>query len=63
MKKTNHTLPSYVWMGGVKALASWPEVPEGETLAAFLRLFGMPDLPPPLPRATALSSSGCALRR
>ena len=53
MKKANHTLPWYVWMGGVKALASGPEVPEGETLAAFLRLFGMPDLHPP-PRGQRL---------
>ena len=38
-RKTNLTLPSYVWVGG--ETAKWPKVPEGETVAAFLCLFGM----------------------
>ena len=46
-RKTNVTLPSYVWVGGGEPLATWPNVPEGETVAAFLCLFGMSDPPPP----------------
>ena len=44
-RKTNLTLPSYVRVGG--ETAKWPNVPEGETIAAFLCLFGTSDLPPP----------------
>ena len=44
-RKTNFTGPSYVWVGG--EMAKWPNVPEGETVAAFLCLFGMSDPPPP----------------
>ena len=46
-RKTNLTLPSYVWVVGGGPLATWPNVPEGETVAAFLCLFGMSDPPPP----------------
>ena len=42
-RKTNVTLPSYVWVGG--ETAKWPNVPEGEKVAAFLCLFGMNDPP------------------
>ena len=44
-RKTNLTLPSYVWVGG--ETAKWPNAAEGETVAAFLCLFGMSDPPPP----------------
>ena len=43
-RKTNLTLPSYVWAGG--ETAKWPNAAEGETVAAFLCLFGMSDPPP-----------------
>ena len=43
-RKTNLTLPSFVWVGG--ETAKWPNAAEGETLAAFLCLFGMGDPPP-----------------
>ena len=43
-RKTNLTLPSYVWVGG--ETAKWPNAAEGETVAAFLCLFGMSDSPP-----------------
>ena len=43
-RKTNLTLPSYVWVGG--ETAKWPQAAEGETVAAFLCLFGMSDPPP-----------------
>ena len=42
-RKTNLTLPSYVWVGG--ETAKWPNAAEGETVAAFLCLFGMYDPP------------------
>ena len=42
-RKTNLTLPSYVWVGG--ETAKWPTAAEGETVAAFLCLFGMSDPP------------------
>ena len=42
-RKTNLTLPSYVWVGG--ETAKWPNAAEGETVAAFLCLFGMSDPP------------------
>ena len=42
-RKTNLTLPSYVWVGGGKA--KWPNAARGETVAAFLYLFGMSDPP------------------
>ena len=42
-RKTNLTLPSYVWVGG--ATAKWPNAAEGETVEAFLSLFGMSDPP------------------
>ena len=32
-RKTNLTLPSYVWVGG--ATAKWPNAAEGATAAAF----------------------------
>ena len=38
-----YTLPSYVWVGG--ETAKWPNAAEGETVAAFLCLFGMSDPP------------------
>ena len=38
-RKTNLTLPSFVWVGG--ETAKWPNAAEGETVAAFLCLFGM----------------------
>ena len=43
-RKTNLTLPSYLWVGG--EMAKWPNAAEGETVAAFLCLFGMSDPPP-----------------
>ena len=43
-RKTNLTLPSFVWGGG--ATAKWPNAAEGATVAAFLCLFGMSDPPP-----------------
>ena len=43
-RKSNLTLPSYVWVGG--ETAKWPNASEGETFAAFLCLFGMIDPPP-----------------
>ena len=43
-RKTNLTLPSYVWVGG--ETAKWPNAAEGETLAAFLCLFGLSNPPP-----------------
>ena len=43
-RKTNLTLPCYVWVGG--ETAKWPNAAEGETVAAFLCLFGMSDSPP-----------------
>ena len=42
-RKTNLTLPSHVWVGG--ETAKWPNAAEGETVAAFLCLFGMSDPP------------------
>ena len=42
-RKTNLTLPSYVWAGGERA--KWPNAAEGETVAGFLCLFGMSDPP------------------
>ena len=42
-RKTNLTLPSYVWVWG--ETAKWPNAAEGETVAAFLCLFGMSDPP------------------
>ena len=42
-RKTNLTLPSYVWVGG--ETAKWPNAAEGETVAAFLCLFGKSDPP------------------
>ena len=42
-RKTNLTLPSFVWVGG--ATAKWPNAVEGETVAAFLCLFWMSDPP------------------
>ena len=42
-RKTNLTLPSYVWVGG--ETAKWPNAAEGEMVAAFLCLFGMSDPP------------------
>ena len=42
-RKTNLTLASYVWVGG--ETAKWPNAAEGETVAAFLCLFGMSDPP------------------
>ena len=42
-RKTNLTLPSYVWVGG--ETAKWPQAAEGETVAAFLCLSGMSDPP------------------
>ena len=43
-RKSNLTLPSYVWVGG--ETAKWPNAAEGETVAAFLCLVGMSDPPP-----------------
>ena len=43
-RKTNLTLPSFVWVGG--ETAKWPNAAEGEPVAAFLCLFGMRDPPP-----------------
>ena len=42
-RKTNLTLPSYVWVGG--ETAKRPNAVEGETVAAFLCLFGMGNPP------------------
>ena len=42
-RKSNLTLPSFVWVGG--ETAKWPNAAEGETVAAFLCLFGMSDPP------------------
>ena len=42
-RKSNLTLPSYVWVGG--ETAKWPNAAAGETVAAFLCLFGMNDPP------------------
>ena len=42
-RKTNLTLPSFVWVGG--ETAKWPNAAKGETVAAFLCLFGMSDPP------------------
>ena len=42
-RKTNLTLPSYVWVGG--ETAKWPNAAEGEAVAAFSCLFGMSDPP------------------
>ena len=42
-RKTNLTLLSYVCIGG--ETAKWPNAAEGETVAAFLCLFGMSDPP------------------
>ena len=44
-RKTNLTLASNVCFGG--QTAKWPNVPEGQTVGAFLLLFGMSDPPPP----------------
>ena len=43
-RKSNLTLPSYVWVGG--ETAKWPNAAEEEAVAAFLCLFGMSDPPP-----------------
>ena len=43
-RKTNLTLPSYVWVGG--ETIKWPNAAEGETVVAFLCLFGMSNPPP-----------------
>ena len=43
-RKTNLTLPSYVWFGGETAKSL--NAAEGETVAGFLCLFGMSDPPP-----------------
>ena len=43
-RKANLTLPSYVWVAG--GTAKWRNVAEGETVAAFLCLFGMSNPPP-----------------
>ena len=40
-RKTNLTLPTYVWVGGNKPLAKWPKVPEGESMTALIYLFCM----------------------
>ena len=42
-RKSNLTLPSYVWVGG--ETAKWPNAAEGETVAAFLCLFEVSDPP------------------
>ena len=42
-RKTNLTLPSYVWVGG--ETAKLPNAAEGETVAAFLCLFQISDPP------------------
>ena len=42
-RKTNLTIPSEVCLGGERA--KWPNAAEGETVAAFLCLFGMSDPP------------------
>ena len=42
-RKSNLTLPSFVWVGG--ETAKCPNAAEGETVAAFLCLFGMSDPP------------------
>ena len=43
-RKTNLTLPSYVWIGG--ETAKWPQAAEGETVAAFF-VFVWDERPPP----------------
>ena len=53
-RKTNLTLPPYVWVGG--RTAKWPNAAEGETVAAFLCLFGMSD---PLPKEKLFSLRVC----
>ena len=40
---SNLTLPSFVWVGG--GTAKWLNAAQGETVAAFLCLFGMSDPP------------------
>ena len=42
-RKTNLTLPSYVWVGG--ETTKWPNAAKGVTVAAFLCLFWMSDPP------------------
>ena len=42
-RKTNLTLPSYLWVGG--ETAKWLNAAEGEMIAAFLCLFGLSDPP------------------
>ena len=42
-RKSNLTLPSYVWVGG--ETSKWPNAAEEETVADFLCLFGMSDPP------------------
>ena len=42
-RKTNLTLPFYVWVGG--EAAKCPNAGEGQTVAAFLCSFGMSDPP------------------
>ena len=42
-RKSNLTLPSFVWVGG--EIAKWPNAAEGETVVAFLCLFGISDPP------------------
>ena len=42
-RKTNLALPPFVWVGA--ETAKWPNAAEGETVAAFLCLFGMSDPP------------------
>ena len=42
-RKTNLTLPSFVWVRG--ETAKWPNADEGKTVAAFLYFFGMSDPP------------------
>ena len=42
-RKTNLTLPTYLWVG--RETSKWPNVPEGETVAAFLCWFGISDPP------------------
>ena len=43
-RKSNLTLPSYVWAG--KETAKWPNAAEGETVAAFF-MFVWDERPPP----------------
>ena len=42
-RKSNLTVPSYVWVGG--ETAKRPNAAKGETVGAFLCLFGMSDPP------------------